>query len=188
MTQIYQTDAALIRVLENCNFPGVNVASGPHTFDGSYIQRLLSSTPAIRVVFNGAEPYSEPTTSLSMAGKWSIIIITGWNGASEEARRIGPGAALDLLARAGGALHAAVLQDENGDRLPVVQVDSMEVLSDGSADLANVYIAEIGITIDLPLDIPEICQGPLDDFLRVRGDLVVSEEAEDFEIAVDLPQ
>ena len=94
----------------------------------------------------------------------------------------------DLLARAGGALHAAVLQDENGDRLPVVQVDSMEVLSDGSADLANVYIAEIGITIDLPLDIPEICQGPLDAFLRVRGDLVVSEAAEDVEIAVDLPQ
>ena len=30
----------------------------------------------------------------------------------------------------------------------------MEVLSDGSADLANVYIAEIGVTIELPLEIP----------------------------------
>ena len=188
MTQIYQTDSALIRLLQSCNFPGVDVASGPHSFDGSYIQRLLSSTPAIRVVFTGAEPYSDSTTSLSMAAKWSIIIITGWSGASEEARRIGPGAALDLLARAGGALHAAVLQDENGDRLPLVQVDSMEVLSDGSADLANVYIAEIGITIELPIELPENCVGPLDDFLRIRGYLVVPDPADDIEIAVDLDQ
>ena len=188
MTQIYQTDSALIRLLQDCNFPGVNVASGPHSFDGSYIQRLLSSTPAIRVVFLGAEPYPEPKTSLSLAGKWSIIIFTGWNGASEEARRIGPGAALDLLARAGGALHAAVLQDEHGDRLPLIQVDSMEVLTDGSADLANVYIAEIGVTIELPMEIPEECTGPLDDFLRVRGPLVVSDEADDIDLAVDLPQ
>ena len=188
MTQIYKTDSAVIRLLQDCNFPGVNVASGPHSFDGSYIQRLLSSTPAIRVVFLGAEPYSDSTTSLSMAGKWSIIIFTGWNGASEEARRIGPGAALDLLARAGGALHTAVLQDEHGDRLPQVQVDSMEVLSDGSADLANVYIAEIGVTIELPIEIPEECTGPLDDFLRVRGEIELPDPADDIEIAVDLPQ
>ena len=32
MTQIYQTDSALIRLLQDCNFPGVNVASGPHEF------------------------------------------------------------------------------------------------------------------------------------------------------------
>ena len=34
----------------------------------------------------------------------------------------------------------------------------------------------------------DACFGPLDNFLRVRGDLVVSDEADDIEIAVDLPQ
>ena len=31
MTQIYKTDSAVIRLLQDCNFPGVNVASGPHS-------------------------------------------------------------------------------------------------------------------------------------------------------------
>ena len=127
MTQIYQTDSALIRLLQDCNFPGVDVASGPHAFDGSYIQRMLSSLPAIRVVFLGAQPYGESSTTLSMSGKWSIILAVGWNGATPEARRIGPDAGLDLLARAAGALHAAVLKDEDGKRLPLIQVDSIEV-------------------------------------------------------------
>ena len=199
MTQIYQTDSALIQLLQDCNFLGVDIASGPHSFDGSYIQRLLSSTPAIRVVFLGCEKYPDSTTSLSMAGKWAIIIITGWNGASEEARRIGPGAALDLLARAGGALHSAVLKDEHGERLPLIQVDSMEVLSEGSADLANVYIAEIGITIEVPLEIPEFCQGPLDELIRVRAtfdieggkprpDIGDAGDAGDSPAQIDLPQ
>ena len=64
----------------------------------------------------------------------------------------------------------------------------MEVLSDGSADLANVYIAEIGVTIELPIEIPEECTGPLDDFLRVRGEIELPDPADDIEIAVDLPQ
>ena len=168
MTQIYQTDSALIRLLQDCNFPGVDVASGPHSFDGSYVQRMLSSLPAIRIVFLGCEKYPESTTSLSLAGRWSIILAVGWNGASEEARRIGPGAGLDLLARAAGAFHAAVLKDEHGERLPLIQVDSIEVLSDGAQDIANLWVAEIGVTIEVPIEIPPDCVGPLDDFIRLN--------------------
>ena len=60
MTQIAATDGALIRLLESCNFPGVDIASGPHEWDGGYVQRLLTSAPAIRVVFMGAEPSATP--------------------------------------------------------------------------------------------------------------------------------
>ena len=186
MTQIYQTDSALIRLLQDCNFPAVDIASGPHSFDGAYVQRLLGSTPAIRIVFLGCEKYPESTTSLSLAGKWSVILIVGWDGASDEARRIGPDAGLDLIARAAGALHAAVLMDEHGERLPSVQVDTIEVLSDGAQDLANLWVAEIAVTIDVPIEIPEFCQGPLDNFLRVRGDLDLPAPAADVGIAVDL--
>ena len=188
MTQIYQTDSALIRLLQGCNFPGVDVASGPHAWDGAYVQRLLNSTPAIRVVFLGAESLGETATTLAMAGKWSVIVITGWNGGDEASRRLGPDAALDLLARAAGALHSAVLEDDAGERLTIVDVDGIEVLSDGSADLADLYIAEIGITIELPIEIPEVCQGPLDLFLRIRGDIEVTDPADDVPLAVDLPQ
>ena len=188
MTQIYETDSALIRLLQDCNFPGVDVATGPHSFDGSYVQRMLSSLPAIRIVFLGCDKFPEATTSLSMAGKWSIILAVGWHGASSEARRIGPGAGLDLLARVAGALHAAVLKDEDGERLPLIQVDSIEVLSDGAQDLANLWVAEIAVTIEVPIEIPEICQGPLDDFLRIRGPLVLSDPAPDLAIDTDLPQ
>lgn len=188
MTQIYQTDSALIRLLQDCNFPAVDIASGPHSFDGAYVQRLLGSTPAIRIVFLGCEKYPESTTSLSLAGKWSVILIIGWDGASEEARRIGPNAGLDLLARAAGALHSAVLVDDHGKRLPSVQVDHIEVLSDGAQDLTKLWVAEIGVTIEVPMEIPEFCQGPLNDFLRVRGPLVVPDPAEDIPLDVDLPQ
>ena len=188
MTQIYETDSALIRLLQDCNFPGVDVASGPHSFDGSYVQRMLSSLPAIRIVFLGCDKYPDATTSLSLAGRWSIILAVGWHGAGQEARRIGPGAGLDLLARAAGALHAAVLKDEHGERLPLIQVDSIEVLSDGAQDIANLWVAEIAVTIEIPIEIPPDCVGPLDAFLRIRGEIDLPGPADDIDLAVDLPQ
>ena len=65
---------------------------------------------------------------------------------------------------------------------------SIETLTDSSLDLGNLWVCEVQVEVELPLDIPVDCVGPLDDFLRVRGPLVVSDEADDIDIAVDLPQ
>ena len=190
MTQIAATDSALIRLLEGCGFPGVDIASGPHEWDGGYVQRLLTSTPAIRVVFMGAEPHSDTatSTSLNMLGRWSAYVIVGWHGKDETSRRLGQGGGLDLLHRCASALHAAILTDENGDRLPIASVTGLDVLADSALDLSNLWIAAVEISVELPLDLMPECTGPLDDFLRIRGPLVVPDPADDIDIAVDLPQ
>ena len=190
MTQIVATDSALIRLLEGCGFPGVDIASGPHEWDGGYVQRLLTSTPAIRVAFLGAEPHTgtATSTSLNMEGKWAAYVIVGWNGPNEKERRIGAGAGYDLLHRVASALHSAILTDDNGDRLPIASVTGLDVLADSALDLSNLWIAAVEISVELPLDLMPECTGPLDDFLRVRGPLVVPDPADDIDLAVDLPQ
>ena len=190
MTQIAATDSALSRKLKDCGFPGVDISSGPHEWDGGYVQRLLTSTPAIRVVFMGAEQFANSATSttLSMAGKWAAYVVVGWNGQNEKERRIGVGAGYDLLHRTASALHSAILTDEDGSRLPIASVSGLDVLADSALDLSNLWIAAVEISIELPLDLMPECTGPLDDFLRVRGPLVMPDPAEDIDIAVDLPQ
>ena len=190
MTQIAATDSALIRLLEGCGFPGVDISSGPHEWDGAYVQRLLTATPAIRIVFMGAEPYSDTatSTSLNMLGKWAAYVIVGWNGQNEKERRIGAGAGYDLLHRTASALHSAILTDDNGDRLPIASVTGLDVLADAALDLSNLWIAAVEISGELPLDLMPECTGPLDAFLRIRGPLVVPDPAADLDIAVDLDQ
>ncbi len=190
MTQIAATDSALVRLLEGCGFPGVDIASGPHEWDGGYVQRLLTSAPAIRVVFMGAEPYSDTatSTSLNMLGRWAAYCIVGWNGQDEKERRIGAGAGYDLLHRTASALHSAILTDEDGDRLPIASVTGLEVLTDSALDISNLWIAAVEISIELPLDLMPECIGPLDDFLKIRGDIDLPDPAVDLPLDTDLPQ
>ena len=189
MTQIAATDSAIIRLLESCGFPGVDISTGPHEWSGAYVQRLLTSAPAIRVVFMGADGYSgDQSTSLVLAGKWAAYVVVGWNGADEKARRLGPDAGYDLMHRCASAIHGAVLTEEDGSRLPITSVTGLDVLADGALDLANLWIGAVDISVELPLDILEPCVGPLDDFLRVRGDIELPDPADDVGIAVDLPQ
>ena len=173
MTQIAATDSALVRLLEGCDFPGVDVASGPHEWDGAYVTRLLSAAPALRVVFRGAEPYSDTKSStvLNMEGQWAVYVVTGWHGAGQEARRLGAGAGYDLLHRAASVLHSAILREENGARLPIASVNGIDVLTDSALDLGNLWVGAISVAVELPLELleSESCYGPLDDFIRVRG-------------------
>ena len=171
MTQIAATDGALIRLLKGCGFPGVDIESGPHEWDGAYVQRLLTTAPAIRVVFLGAAEFSDTgnSTSLNMAGKWVAYVVVGWNGQDEKARRLGAGAGYDLLHRTASALHAAILTDENGDRLPIASVTGLDVLADSALDLGNLWIGAVDVLIELPLSLMPECTGPLDDFLKVRA-------------------
>ena len=192
MTQIALTDDALVRLLEGCGLPGgVTIMSAPHEWDNGFIQRLVSATPAVLVAFLGAEPYDDnKTTVLDLVGKWAAYVIVGWNGADPKARRIGAGAGFDLMHRAAAALHGAILTEPNGERLPQSTVEGLLVRADAAIDLSNLWIGEIAVSVDLPLELlpTDACYGPLDDFLRVRGPLVVPGPADDIDIAVDLDQ
>ena len=173
MTQISLTDSALVRLLESCAFPGVDVKSGPHEWDGAYVTRLLSAAPALRVVFMGAEPYADTKTSteLILDGQWAVYVVTGWNGKDEVARRIGAGAGYDLLHRASAALHSAILTEENGERLPIASVTGIEVLADSALDIANLWVGAITVVVELPLELTpqDSCYGPLDDYLKTAA-------------------
>ena len=192
MTQIAATDEALVRLLDTCGFPGVTVLSSPHEWDAGFVQRLLTDVPAILVAFLGGEPFDDTSTStlLDVSGKWSILICTGWNGRDQAARRLGVGAGFDLMHRAAAVLHTAFLEDAKGNRLPQVQVEGLGVETDSALDLANLWVGSIAVSVELPLELleSESCYGPLDDFLKIRGPLVVPDPADDIDIAVDLPQ
>ena len=172
MTQIAATEAALVRLLESCDFPNTTIQTCPHEWDSSFVQRLLSATPALLVSFiGGDEPDGEKHTELNLDGRWSVYVVVGWNGKDQEARRLGTAGGYDLLHRAAAALHHAVLIDQHGERLPIVGVDGIGVEADSATDLANLWIASIALTIELPLPLEESdrCFGPLDDFLTWRG-------------------
>ena len=192
MTQIAETDAALVRLLDTCGFPGVTVLSAPHEWDNGFIQRLLTDVPALLVAFLGGEPFDDTATSalLDVSGKWGIYVCTGWNGRDQESRRLGVGAGFDLMHRAASVLHTAFLTDSKGNRLPQVQVEGLGVEADSAVDLANLWIGEIAVSVELPLELlpTEDCFGPLDLFLRVRGEIDLPDPAVDLDLAVDLPQ
>ena len=173
MTQIALTDDAIVRLLESCDFPGVSIMSAPHEWDNGFIQRLLTVTPAVLVAFLGAEPYSDTkdSTVLDVDGKWACYCVVGWNGQDQKARRIGAGAGFDLMHRAAAALHGAILKEPNGNRLPQTTVEGLQVLSDSAIDLSNLWIGEIAVSVDLPLELLEgdACYGPLDDYLKTAA-------------------
>ena len=173
MTQIAETDSALVRLLDTCGFPGVTVLSAPHEWDAGFVQRLLSDVPAILVAFLGGEPYDDTKTStlLDVAGKWSVLVCTGWNGRDQKDRRLGVGAGFDLLHRSAAVLHSAILTDAKGNRLPQVQVEGLGVETDSALDLANLWVGSIAVSVELPLELlpSEDCYGPLDDFLEARA-------------------
>ena len=192
MTQIAETDSALVRLLDTCGFPGVTVLSAPHEWDAGFVSRLLTDVPAILVAFLGGEPFDDTSTSalLDVSGKWAILVCTGWHGRDQAARRLGVGAGFDLMHRAASVLHGAVLADAKGNRLPQVQVEGLGVETDSALDLANLWVGSIAVSVELPLELlpSEDCYGPLDDFLRVRGDIDLPDPATGIGIAADLPQ
>ena len=191
MTQIAATDAALIQLLQSCDLPGpVVVESTPHEWSPGYVQRLLTATPAVLVAFLGAEPYDNDISPLlDLAGKWSCVVCVGWNGASQKERRLATGGGYDLMHRAAAVLHKAKLTEPNGASLTDVRVDSLQVLTDSATDISNLWIGEISLTIELPMELlPGPCLGPLTDFLRIRGPLVVADPAADIPLDTDLPQ
>ena len=191
MSQIGDTENALLGLLRDCQLPAeTHIASAPSEWDTGFIQRLIPSTPAVLLAFLGAEPHAdgEKTTSLNLMASWGCYAAIGWNGSSEQHRRLAIDGGYDIVARVAPILHNAIIEDPARQRLPIPEVVKIQTLTDSSVDIANLWVCEMLVEVELPLDIPEPCIGPLDDFLRVRGELVVSDEADDIDIAVDLPQ
>ena len=190
MTQIAMTDVALVDLLESCDLPGVTVLSAPHEWDAGFVQKLLTVTPAILIAFLGADDPDSKLTELNLDSRWAAYVAVGWHGQGQEARRLRSGAGFDLLHRAAAALHNAVLHEPNGNRLPMVKVDGLAVEADSALDLVNLWVASIHMTIELPLPLlpTDACYGPLDQFLKIRGPLVVSDVAENIALDVDIPQ
>ena len=191
MSQIGDTEHALLDVLKSCQLPaGISIESAPNEWTGNFVTKLVSETPALRLVFGGATPRagSELSTSLNMTARWSCLVVTGWHGLPEDQNRLAEDGGYDLVARVAPIVHNAPLVDPVNQRLPIPYVTSIENVSNAALLEAGLWVCEIQVEVELPLDIPEDCVGPLDDFLRVRGPISVSDSAEDIEQAIDLPQ
>ena len=185
---ITKTEAALVKLAADC-LQTVDCASGPGNLDGAYITRLLGNLPAVRIVFLGGSNPSPASTALTVDASWSALVFTGWEGGDERSRRIGVDAANAIIARLAAIYHSVLLKDETGEPISRIEVHDIENLWSSAWDLANVAVYSITLESDLILDIaPEDLKGALDDFLRVRGPLVVPDPADDIDIAVDLPQ
>ena len=201
MTQIAATDRALVQLIEGCDFPGTTVMSAPHEWDAGFVTRLLDATPALLIAFLGADQPESRMTELTLDGRWACYIAVGWNGRDQAARRLGAGAGFDLMHRVAAAFHNVILKDENGDTLTHVIVDGLGVVTDSALDIANLWVGEISLDIELPLDLDPShpCHGPLDDWLRIgltidieggepRPDIADAGDAGDIAAKFDLPQ
>lgn len=194
MSQIRDTETALLALIQTCQLPAeISIESAPSEWSPGYIQKLVESTPAVRVAFLGAGEYpgGDTSTALSLLSRWGLYVIVGWSTANQVERRMADGAGYDLLERLAPIVHnppARAFTNEANEILPAPQVTGVEVLTDPSLEQANLWIAAIDVEVSLPLEIAEDCVGPLDDFLKIRGPLVVPDPADDLQLAIDLEQ
>ena len=203
MSQIGETESALLRLIETCQLPtGTSVKTAPHEWSGAFVQRLVEDRPAVLLVFKGAEPYAgDQSTSLSLRATWAAYCCVGWHGRDQEQRRLAVDGGYDLVARVAPVIHNAPLQDSANARLPIPAVVRIENITDSDLDIGNLWICAVEIEVELPLEIPVDCTGPLDDFLRARGGFDLPDTGKDkpataadaltdadVPLSVDLPQ
>ena len=172
MSQISDTEGALLGLLRTCQLPaGVHIASAPHSWDSGFVQRLLTTTPAVLLAFLGAVPKADAasSTSLNLTANWGCYAVIGWNGKSQEQRRLAVDGGYDIVTRVAPILHNAIIEDPARQRLPIPAVTAIDVLTDSALDLANLWICEVLVEVELPLEIPFDCVGPLDDWLEARA-------------------
>ena len=191
MSQLGDTENALLELLRSCQLPaGISIESAPNEWSGNYVSKLISETPALRLVFTGAAPRAgaETSTSLNLVANWSCLVVTGWRGVPEGQSRLAEDGGYDPVSRVAPIVHNAPISDSANRRLPIPAVVSISNVADAALLEAGLWACEIVVEVELPLDIPEECTGPLDDFLKIRGPLVVSDSADDLEIDTDIPQ
>ena len=157
------------RVLQS-HFPSIE--SGPGEWSESYLRRVLKAIPAVRVAWEGGQ--ARESGELTVDTVWTIYVITGWQGRTEQQRRrgdakaIGAYRACELLAP---ILHNSVIPAPDGcggDRIRVADIRNFWT---GEIDKVGVALYGIGLKIPLALDPDdEILEENYDEFLRAGID------------------
>ena len=175
MSQIGETEAALMRLLESCQLPtGTAVLTGPHEWSGQYVQNLIPSSPCILLVFLGARAHRGRRDNLpGVEGDVGGVLLRRLGRRHGRAAPARVGGGYDLVSRVAPVIHNAPMEDSAKQRLPFPTVTGIENITDSSLDIGNLWIMAVEISIELPLDIPVDCTGPLEDWLTWRGGIDV---------------
>ena len=115
--------------------------------DSGFVQRLIPQTPAVMLAFLGAQPHADSasSTSLNLTATWGAYCIVGWQGQTEEQRRLAVDAGYDIVARVAPILHNAIIEDPVQQRLPIPSVTGIETLTDSSLDVVNLWVCKVQV-------------------------------------------
>ena len=149
------------RTVLGSSFPSIE--PGPGEWTDRYLAALVKDPPAVRICFEGGEAANN--AALDLTTHWSIYIVT--KGA-QTARRRGDEGGFRALRTLAPHLHNCVVPDVG--RLRVEEIDNLWI---GSGDVWQISVWAVGLSLDMPLDAPEIDPGRLVDWIRagVQWDL-----------------
>ena len=75
----------LVAVVKDVVGANVEVVTGPHDFDGSFLKSVVPDLPCVVIVFDGG--VAADGTSLTLDATWTLHILAGWQGGSPASRR-----------------------------------------------------------------------------------------------------
>ena len=171
----------LVAVCQDAAGSSVTVTHAPHTWDGEYTKKLLGNLPAVVISWEGGS--AQGSTSLTLDATWTVYVVTGWQGGTQETRRraatTGAYALLTVLAtRLHNSSMAEVQYTATGSRVPNVpdidELDGFGLLrvvdianeSDGELGYAGLAVYAIELQQNMPLLGPD-SEG-FDDWLRTN--------------------
>ena len=168
---------------------GVTVTTGPGTWDGSYLKKLLTDLPAVIITWDGGA--ASRSTSLTLDTTWMLYVVTGWQGKDEEFRRRGDAAtkgAYMILTMLASRLHNAsmgeVQRSARGAIIPgagiidgfgLLQVVDIANEWSGSWERTGVAVYALEIGQNTPLE--GVDAEGFDDWLKTNMTLDIPEGA-----------
>ena len=138
-------ETALVDFISDCLPDAIDVQAGPGDWDPAYVRSLLTTLPAVRVVFDGGEQ-ERLETFITLESRWAVFVAVGWKGQPEESRRQGADGAYALLDVLVPAMHGARLTDPSGKKLTVIGVETIENLWTAALSASNMAVYAIGIS------------------------------------------
>ena len=180
---ISEIEKALIALVNDCLPDEVDVAAGPGEWDDSYFRGLLTTLPAVRIVFEGGVQ-EETGTDVFLNTTWIIYIAVGWKGGDEASRRtLGHTGAYALIGTLLPAVNAVVLKDGKGEGLTALKVKAVQNMWTSSVEAVSVALFAITLSTDVGFDPdPSTYKADLDDFLKAGVEFRLPDDP-----AADLP-
>ena len=186
---IGEIEDALVYACQAC-LPGVDVASGPFEYDGSYIKKFVTQPPAARIIWAGGE--AEDETEFTMGADFRVLVMVGWEGDDENSRRRKVGGAYDVIIALMAALHNLALKKVTranagdpwtvtDDTLTRLRVEAVGNLGDGEDDRMGLAIYEITLVCEIELKPADPYKGVAVDWLRVGTTIDLPNEGEGFD-------